>query len=673
MSNLLKSKYVTKAFPFLEWFPMSGGQIRADVLAGITVALVLIPQSMAYAQLAGLPAFYGLYAAFLPVIIGALWGSSRHLATGPVAVVSLLTASALAPLAGVGTEAYIALAILLTFMIGFIQVSLGLLRMGTIVNLLSHPVILGFVNAAAIIIGLSQIDKIFGISIPRTDYFLLDIWGLVLRLGEVHFPTLVMGVGAFALMMTLKKFAPKVPNVLVAVVLLTVVSWYIGYERKEDIAMERIQDTALVQTMQNYLAKMDILADLESAAATSRSSEAQLLLLRDELDEYQQRLRQTQFIVISAADGSSLLHTADTIGNLEHEVHRWRIREMNEEGIVLAAGGRVVGDVPAGLPKLTVPSVTWSDITSLLSIAFIIALIGYMEAISIAKAIAAKTRSRIDPDRELIGQGLANLASGASQGYPVSGSFSRSAVNYNAGAVTGLASVVSGLLVMLTLLFFTGLLYHLPQAVLAAIIMMAVAGLINFKAIVHAWQTHKHDGIAATVTFVATLLFAPQLDIGIVIGAAVAIMLFLRRRMRPRTEILSENQDGVLAGMDTHNLQPMSKHFVPVRFDGELTFVNVNYFEDMVLDVLKRFPESKAILLVGSSINEIDVSGEEKLRELAASLKQSGVEFYLSGLKAQVVALLEKAHIHEVIPREHFFSTKSVAIKYLKEKYPQQV
>lgn len=660
---------IRRALPFLDWFPMTGSQFRADLIAGITVALVLIPQSMAYAQLAGMPAYYGLYAAFLPAIVAALWGSSRHLATGPVAVVSLLTASALAPLADVGSEAHIALAILLAFMIGLIQLSLGVFRMGTIVNLLSHPVIIGFTNAAAIIIGLSQLDKIVGIDVTRSDNFLLDIWGLLQRLDETHLPTLVMAVTAFVLMIGLKKLSPKIPNVLVAVVLLTTASWYIDYEKKHSIDVADIHDLSLVESIGSYLSKVSTLNELESTSEGDQHNAMELLLLRDEIADHKAQLRETDFIVIDSDHGRSLLYTPDSIADHDHEMKPWRIRSLDESGIVLSSGGRIIGDIPAGLPKLAIPEVSWSDITNLLSIAFIIALIGYMEAISIAKAVAAKTRSRIDPDRELIGQGLANLSSGISQGFPVSGSFSRTAVNYNSGAVTGLSSVFAGFLVLITLLFFTGLLYYLPQAVLAAIIMMAVAGLINFTAILHAWQTHKHDGLAAAVTFLATLLFAPNLDVGILIGAVVAIMLFLRRRMRPRTEILSETEDGVLSGMDTHNLKPISKHFVPVRFDGELTFVNVNYFEDMVLEVLKRFPESKAILLVGSSINEIDVSGEEKLRDLAASLKQSGVEFYISGLKAQVVSLLEKAHIHDVIPREHFFPTKSVALKHLKAQY----
>jgi SulP family sulfate permease len=313
--------------------------------------------------------------------------------------------------------------------------------------------------------------------------------------------------------------------------------------------------------------------------------------------------------------------------------------------------------------------VGWSDFTALLSAALVISLVAFMEAISIAKAMAAKTRARIDPNQELIGQGLANVVGAASQSFPVSGSFSRSAVNLNAGAVTGLSSVFAGLLVLITLLFLTSLLYHLPQAVLAAVIMLAVLGLINPGAMRHAWHTHRHDGLAATVTFVATLAFAPHLDMGILFGAVIAIALFLHRRMRPRGEILGQHPDGVLGGLDTHDLQPISRNVVPVRFDGELTFVNVSYFEDMMLEAVRRFPEAKAILLIGSSINEIDVSGEEKLSDLARRLEQGGVKLYLSGLKKQVLEVLERAEIYKTLPPERIFRSKEQALKTLLERY----
>ncbi|MDP1525086.1 MAG: SulP family inorganic anion transporter [Rhodocyclaceae bacterium] len=686
-----------KLLPFLEWLPFTGGQMRVDLIAGITVALVLVPQSMAYAQLAGLPAYYGLYAAFLPVIIGALWGSSRQLATGPVAVVALLTASALAPLAA-GPEHYLTLAILLALMVGVVQFSLGVFRLGAIVNLLSHPVIIGFTNAAAIIIGLSQLNKLLGVSMGRSDNFLNDIYGVLLQVGDTHLPTLAMGLGALAGMFLLKRFLPKLPNVLIVVAATTLVSWQIGFEQNAKATHEEIADptvAGLIVGFINGAANIHSLKEVQAARSVElrtlvkdkdvagvAESEYQSELIKLAISnlESENKLRMASLRKFKFVRGTNpetqapLLYLRNQAPQGGTEDTVWRIVRIGKDGqLHLSGGGEVVGAIPSGLPEFKWPTVTWSDMTHLLSVAVVIALVAFMEAISIAKAMAARTRSRIDPDRELIGQGLANVASAFSQGFPVSGSFSRSAVNLNAGAVTGLASVISGLLVLLTLLFLTGLLYHLPQAVLAAVIMMAVAGLVNFGAIRHAWQTHRHDGLAATISFVATLAFAPHLDLGILTGAVVAITLFLHRRMRPRGEIVGLHPDGVLAGLDTHNLKPISEKFVPVRFDGELTFVNVAYFEDIVLETLVRFPNAQAILLIGSSINEIDVSGEEKLREIAKRLDQMGISLYVSGLKRQVMEVLERAHIHETLPAERFFRSKEQALRDLLAKYDPAV
>ncbi len=680
-------------FPFLGWFPLSAVQVRADLLAGLTVALVLIPQSMAYAQLAGMPAYYGLYASFLPVIVAALWGSSRQLSTGPVAIVALLTASALAPMAASGSESFIALAILLAFLVGIIQLALGLLRMGAIVNLLSHPVIIGFTNAAAIIIALSQLNKMLGVPMQRSENFLADITGVLMQIGDTHIPTLIMGGCALTLMILLKRFLPRWPNVLIAVVLTTLVSWQIGFERNTQSAAEAIQDAPTLNMILEQREKRARLNELENEVNLHRDAARKI-----EKDETRERraeldyklevaeskrddaareiqahfksLREVRLVSATDSAGATLYYSAAAIpAGLKTDSTHWRIRKIDAKGVQLSGGGEVVGAIPPGLPSLTMPRMNWQDITNLLAVALVISLVAFMEAISIAKAMAAKTRARIDPNQELIGQGLANLVSSASQGFPVSGSFSRSAVNLNSGALTGLSSVFTGLLVLLTLLFLTSLLYHLPQAVLAAVIMLAVVGLVNFGALRHAWQTHRHDGIAASVTFLSTLAFAPHLDTGIMFGAVIAIVLFLRRRMRPRGEILSQHPDGVLAGMDTHDLKPMSENFVPVRFDGELTFVNVTYFEDMMLEALARFPNAKAILLIGSSINEIDVSGEEKLRDLAQRLEQTGVTLYVSGLKKQVMEVLERAHIGEILPADRFFRSKDQAIREMMERY----
>jgi SulP family sulfate permease len=512
---------------------------------------------MAYAQLAGLPAYYGLYAAFLPGIVAALWGSSKQLATGPVAVVSLLTASALTPFAALGSPEFVALAIMMALLIGIVQLALGLFRLGVVVNFLSHPVIVGFTNAAALIIGLSQLNKIFGVSMPRSEHFVNDIWAVIQQVGDSHIPTLIMGVVAFTIMWGMKKYLPKFPGVLVAVALTTVASWTIGFAER---------------------------------------------------------------------------------------------------------GGKVVGEIPSGLPSLAVPQINFELATDLIASAVIISLVGFMEAISIAKAMAAKTKDRVDPNKELIGQGLANIVGSLSQAYPASGSFSRSAVNLNAGARTGMSSVFTGLVVLITLLFLTPLLYHLPQSVLAAVIMMAVIGLINFKAIKHAWDANKHDGIASGVTFVATLAFAPHLDNGIMVGAGLAICLFLYRTMEPRVALLGLFRDGTLRDLRVHPTLPTDDRIIVMRFDGQLYFANVSYFEDTILAAVADHPDAKYVLVIGDGINQLDASGEEVLHHLIDRLSANDISMVLSGLKRQVIQVMKRTRLWEVVGRQNIFATEQMAL-----------
>jgi len=555
---------LTRFLPFMRWFPMNGETFKADFIAGITVALVLIPQSMAYAQLAGLPAYYGLYAAFLPVAVASLWGSSNQLGTGPVAVVSLLTASSLAVFAAPGSEEFIALAIMLSLLVGAIQLLLGVFKLGVIVNFLSHPVIVGFTNAAAIIIGLSQVSKLFGVPMGRSEHFIQDIVGVFEQVGGTHMPTLVMGVVAIAIMWAIRKYRPKWPGVLVAVALTTSISWVIGFEA--------------------------------------------------------------------------------------------------------ALGGKVVGGIPQGLPSVALPQFDMSKLGSMLSAALVISLVGFMEAISIAKAIAAKTKQRLDPNQELVGQGLSNLAGAFTLAFPVSGSFSRSAVNMNAGAKTGLSSVMTAVFVMLTLLFLTPLLYHLPQAVLAAVIIMAVIGLVNFKAVKHAWQANRHDGIAAMVTFVATLGFAPHLDNGIMVGAGLALVLYLMRTMTPRVAQLGRYPDGTLRDIKVNPGIPTSEHVVAMRFDGQLYFANVSYFEDTVLSALADHPKAQYFLVVGDGINQLDASGEEVIHHLVERLRGVGVELVFSGLKKQVLDVMRKTGLFDIISQDNIFATEDQALATVYER-----
>lgn len=553
--------YLRKVFPFLTWVGELKDKevLRADILAGVTVALVLIPQSMAYAQLAGLPAYFGLYISFMPVMIAALWGSSRQLATGPVAVVSIMTATALAPIA-TSPEHYIALAMFLALLVGLFQLFLGVFRLGLVVNFLSHPVIVGFTNAAAMVIGLSQLSKIFGVTMPgnASDHFLGRIWGVLEQVGDTHMLTLVMALSALVIMLLLKKYSPKAPGVLIAVASAIVISWMFGFEEK---------------------------------------------------------------------------------------------------------GGAVVGSIPEGLPNLQVPIFSFELVGSLLPAAIVISLVGFMEAISIAKAMAAKTKDHIDPNQELIGQGLGNITGSFTQAYPASGSFSRSAVNLNAGARTGFSSVVTAIIVLITLLFLTPLLYHLPQGVLAAVIMMAVFGLINFNSVKHAMLVNKHDGIASIVTFVATIGLAPHLDQGILLGASLAIGLYLYRTMSPRIAFLGRHPDGTLRDVNIYDNLPVDERIIAVRFDGTLYFANVSYFEEAILHASADHPNAKFILIVGNGINQIDASGEEVLHHLVERLRDNGVQLMFSGLKHQILEILDRTHLKENIGEQNLFPTSNAALE----------
>ncbi len=673
--------------PFLRWLPLNGSTLRTDFIAGLTVALVLVPQSMAYAQLAGLPAYYGLYAAFLPVMVAALWGSSNQLGTGPVAVVSLLTASSLAPLAAVGSDQFIVLAVMLAMLVGVVQLALGVFKLGVIVNFLSHPVIVGFTNAAAMIIGLSQVNKLIGVPMGRSDHFIGDIWGVAKLVGDTHWPTLAMGVAAIAIIWGVRRYKPRLPGVLIAVVIATLVSYIAGFEHKTTGSPDEIADQAVQGSVERYMTTDGQIAALNKAIALKTSElrqaesaheERTIVNLTHQIDlfhlelsgaelqnrERMNRLRHINLVRVNAPENEkAMLYVAGHVPDgIETDGRQWHISKIEKESLRLMGGGEVLGNIPAGLPSFSVPKLSWSMISSLLGAAVIISLVGFMEAISVAKAIGAKTKQKIDPNQELIGQGLANIVGSFTQAFPVSGSFSRSAVNFNAGAITGMSSVFTGLLVLLTLLFLTPLLYHLPQAVLASVIIMAVIGLINFGAVKHAWQANRHDGIAAIVTFIATLAFAPHLDKGIMIGAGLAIMLYLYRTMSPRVAILGRYHDGTLRDARVNNL-PASDVVTAVRFDGRLYFANVSYFEDAILEAVASNPEAPYVLIVGDAINEIDASGEEVIRHLVESMNSIGVVMVFSGLKKQVLDVMQATGLREGIGEQRFFSTAEQALE----------
>ena len=711
-----------RVFPFLSWAKeFNAATLRADFVAGVTVALVLIPQSMAYAQLAGLPAYYGLYAAFLPPMIASLFGSSRQLATGPVAVVSLMTSAALEPIATAGSEEYIAYAIILAFIVGVFQLLLGLLRLGLIVNLLSHPVVNGFTCAAALIIATSQLQKIFGVYVDKAEHHYETVYRVVLAaISYTHWPTLVMAVLAFAIMITLKKVNPKIPNVLVAVVFTTVLSALLGFQNNEEITLARIRSEQvrdevdhfndIVRTreeseiLRSETSKTSVIASgtAEEAAAfctqchmsrdivafrsqlpsgTGDRSEnvaaihhmaglidAYIGKLKERASEVRTRLRSYRFERVVGDDGGALFFRAGEVPeDLKGDGAVWRIRmgdrALDTDKMVLSGGGAVVGVIPKGLPGLAPPSVRdhFATLLQLIPTAIIISLLGFMEAISIAKAMAAKTRQKLDPNQELIGQGLANLVGCCGQSYACSGSFSRSAVNLQAGARTGMSNVFSSSVVLVTLLFLTPLLYHLPQAVLAAIIMMAVVGLLNVSGFVHAWRVQKFDGITGIISFVGTLAFAPHLEWGIFMGVALSLGGYVVRTMRPKVARLSPHPDGTLRDAHRHQLR-QCRHLAIIRFDGPLNFASISYLEDAILGQVAEMPEMRHMLIDADGINEIDASGEEMLRNVIQQLRSAGYYVSISSLRDNVIDVLKRAHLHDFIGAHHVFSTQAQAV-----------
>lgn len=686
---------MSRLFPFIKWFPLTRDKLRADLIAGITVALILVPQSMAYAQLAGLPVVYGLYASFVPVIVASLWGSSSQLHTGPVAMLSLMSAAALIPFANPGSTSFIELSIMLALMVGILRLILGIFRLGSIVNLLSSPVIVGFTNAAALIIGLSQLSKIIGVPFPRTENYLADLWRVLEQISQLHIYTVLFSLCAFIAIISLRRISSAIPGVLVVVVAAIVISAATGYENKMSVDISKITDQNMSSILNKYNGVKNKIEELITDISESRREadalseeggleninkaaviyaglsvmEHELEILKNENVNRRIDLHALKFnlafkddeLVISGSDQLPAGYTADN--------KTWRFTGVENNQIVLSSGGQVVGEIPEGLPGFNVPAIEWSLLLSLLPAALVMALIGFMEATSISKAIASSTGEKIDASKELIGQGMANIAGSFFGSFTVSGSFSRSAVAARTGARTGVFAIVSALGVMLVLLFFTSYLYHLPQAVLAVIVMIAVFSLIRIKPIIQAWKVDRVGAVIGVITFISTLIMAPSIANGILLGVCLTVVHYLIRTMKPRAEIVSRKEDGTLGGIKAHHLKPISNRFVPVRFDGSLTFTNVSYFEDIILEAQHDFPDARAIVVIGSGINDMDASGEEKVRDVNARLNELGVSLMFSGLKHQVMNMFESSGLLEDLGKDRFFSDKQTALDRLSSKY----
>lgn len=694
---------IYKLFPFLLWFPdYNKSKLSSDVIAGITVAMVLIPQSMAYAQLAGLPAYYGLYAAFLPPMVASLFGSSRQLATGPVAVVSLLSAASLEPLATAGSAQFIAYSIILAMTVGCFQLFLGVFRLGLVVNLLSHPVVNGFTNAAAIVIASSQFSKLFGVDVDKAPHHYQTIINVCKSaLHYTHLPTLILGILAIIIMVFLKRVNPRIPSVLAAVAITILISKFTGFNNDKFIPIENIKVPEVVKNIYEFNAdvnrieklgiqRADLNHKLKDVMAKTREHgihhaseeqldiEHELALIQAKIDQTKgaahikrENLRLVHFLVARDAGDIPTFYTESTLPDrFETDGRKWRIKvsntTLNLKNLKMIGAGAVVGDIPKGL-KISIPKAPENSsyiaaFIQLLPFAVIIALIGFMEAIAIAKSMAAKTGQKLDTNQELIGQGLGNIIGAFGQSYAVSGSFSRSAVNLQANAVSGISSVVTSIMVALTLLFFTPLLYHLPQAVLAAVIMMAVIGLVNASGFIHAWKAKQSEGIISVITFVCTLYFAPHLHEGILVGIGLTFGMFIYQHLRPRVALLSKAADDSLRDAVKAGLRECD-HIAVVRFDGSLIFTNATYLEDKVLTYIAEKPDLIHILIASKGINDIDASGEDAISILIDTVRSSNREISFCGLKEEVLAVMERTHLIDKLGRENIYPDSRTALE----------
>lgn len=535
-----------------------------DGLAALIVTLMLIPQSLAYAMLAGLPPVTGLYASILPLIAYTLFGTSRSLAVGPVAVVSLMTAAALGPLLPAGSAEYAGAAMLLALLSGAILLGMAVLRLGFLANFLSHPVISGFISASGLLIALGQLKHILGIPVSGEHAPQL-LLGLLAALPDTHLPTLAIGAGSLLFLFLVRS--------------------------KGAAALRAF---GLAPSLAGNLAKAGpVLALLVSLLA------------------------------VGAFD------LAD-------------------------AGVRVVGAVPSGLPALSLPPLDTQLALQLLPAALLISLVGFVESVSVAQTLAAKRRQRIEPNQELVALGSANVAAALSGGFPVTGGFARSVVNFDAGAQTPLAGALTAVSIAVTVLFFTPLFHNLPQAVLAATIIVAVLSLVDLGALRRTWRYSRQDAVAMAATMLGVLLLG--VEAGILLGVGLSLLLFLWRTSQPHIAVV-----GQLPGSEHfRNVERFavveSPKVLSVRVDESLYFPNARYLEDRIAALAGQHPQAEHLVLMCSGVNLIDASALESLEAIAVRLHAAGIQLHFSEIKGPVMDQLRRSDFLEHFGGQVFIS-----------------
>jgi SulP family sulfate permease len=556
---------MSRFLPCLSWLGRYDGEMfRGDALAAAIVTVMLIPQSLAYALLAGLPPEVGLYASMLPLLGYALFGSSNALAVGPVAVVSLMTAAALGEVAAAGSADYLTAALVLALLSGLFLIAMGLLRLGFLASLLSHPVISGFISASGILIAASQARHVLGID--GGGHTLIEIVGsLIENASDTNVATLLLGAGGTAFLFWVRK---------------------------------------RLKAMLRRLGLSEKVADTATKAGPVIAVLASILLVR-----------------WLALDGD---------------------------------GVAVVGEIPPGLPALTAPVLDPDLWVDLLPAAVLISVVGFVESVSVAQTLAAKRRERIHPNRELIGLGAANISAAISGGYPVTGGFARSVVNFDAGARTPLAGVLTAIGIGLTAMFLTPLFHQLPKATLAATIIVAVLSLIDLTAIRRTWDYSKTDFSAMAATILLTLVAG--VEAGIVTGVTLSLVLFLARSARPHYAVV-----GQVPG--TEHFRNVKRHAVVtspevlgVRVDESLYFANARWLEDTLYDAAVVDPALRHVVLMCSAVNQIDASALESLESLCHRLRDAGVTLHLSEVKGPVMDRLKRSDFLDHLTGEVFLS-----------------
>jgi SulP family sulfate permease len=537
-------KLLYRVLPFLAWRNFySAATFRGDLLAGLTVAVVLIPQAMAYAMLAGLPPVYGLYAGAITPMIAGLWGSLRQLATGPIAIMSLLVLTTLTPYAEPGSAEFIRLAVLLSFLVGAVYLLVGVFRMGQVMTFISHSAVRGFTAAAALIIISTQLPNFLGITVSRHEFILPMLIEIARTLPAFHWPTALIGIFTFAVIYGLKHYQPRVPASLLALVVTCVVVWFF---------------------------------------------------------------------------------------------------ELHESGIA------IIGEIPGGLPAFQLPVLDFAIVSSLIGPAVVMALVSFAETYSVGKAVSEDTRQKVDVNQEFVGQGVANVVGSFFQCYPVSGSFSRTAINFGAGAKSGVSSVVTSLLVIVSLLFLTPVFRYIPKAALAALVISAVLILFHPRQVFELWKQNRNDGIVAVTVFVLALVAKP--DYALLIGVMISLILFLWKTMHPR--IVRETRDPereLFVNADLFR-KPSCPQILHLRSDNVIYFANAEY---TINHIMKRVNEVETplefVLLDFHAISFIDMTGIEELRSLKEELESRGIRLALMAIHRPVMDTFESSgFVHDL-------------------------